>query len=310
MITRFIVLPVVIAIMTIAGCNTVSQHPRTSTPYSKTVEGRKVTATGALVVKQSADALVMQCSGIMCFGVEFDKRLAKLEDLWCKGHAEQFYLEAVSFANDIAALSGQQDASGLSARLLNSLLSKNIKGKEIEVGVTDLNVQELLAKLVITNQDVSIEQRRANALILSEYLGLIRTEIIANFRPLWVSANVAPPRNAGQFVMAGMNPDAITDPVVRAEYVEAKKQNRRYGMINTRQRELSRLETRISKLVIDYIADTVYVDSGGGGGQLVNVYCNNARVTAEEARRIEMMMEKMRIEQDRIGRSRVGRVDE
>ena len=262
-------------------------------------------------LKMMLVALVMQCSGIiMCFGVEFDKRLATLEDLWGKGRVNQFYLEAESLANDIAALGGQQDASGLSARLLKSLLSKNIKGKELEVGVKDLNVQELLAKQVITNQDVSIEQRRANTLILSEYLGLIRTESIANFRPLWVSANVSPPRNAGQFVMSGMNPEAITDPVVRAKYVEAKKQNRRYEMINTRQRELSRQETRISKLIIDYIADTVYVDRGGGRGALVNVYCNDARVTAEEARRIEKGIEKGRIEQDGMGRSRVGRVEE
>lgn len=63
-----------------------------------------------------------------------------------------------------------------------------------------------------------------------------------------VTANVAPPMDTGQGVMAGMSPEAIKDPVARKKYEDAIAENNRRNAKLRRELDLSR---GVDRVVID-----------------------------------------------------------
>ena len=80
----------------------------------------------------------------------------------------------------------------------------------MEAEIDDLSAMNNLASYLISYADATSEDRRVNVRLLCKYLGKIRKEIVPNYKPKLVVANVPPP--PGVPGMAGMSPEAIKDP--------------------------------------------------------------------------------------------------
>ena len=124
----------------------------------------------------------------------------------------------------------------------------------------DLYAMDYLACRLLSNDKVSIKERRINALLLSRFLGKIRKEIIPNYKDKPVSSNVSPPRDAPPQrspYISGMDPKAITNPVVRAQYEAAIRENEENNNMNGRQGALRSVGDEFTtKRIIDYIIKT------------------------------------------------------
>jgi hypothetical protein len=195
----------------------------------------------------------------MCFSAnqEFittlDKQILQVEDVWKAGNTREYYSKVASIARDIMANSAESNLNKVAAKLFDNLISKEAKIKE--VGVDDLLVMKKLAYLLLNN-NASSEERQINVLLLSKYLGKIRKEIVPNFEPKLVVANVDPP--AGTPGAAGMSPKAIHDPIARAQYEASIRENQENGRMNLRQAKLKSIEWEMSKSIIGYIIETFH----------------------------------------------------
>ncbi len=76
-----------------------------------------------------------------------------------------------------------------------------------------------------------------NLLLLANYIGHVRGEMIPNFKWLTVYANVSPPPSGvpGMLIFSGMNPDVIPDPEIRKKYLERIEKNNQNNRTNSRQ---------------------------------------------------------------------------
>lgn len=196
----------------------------------------------------------------MCFSAnqkfitKLDKQILQVEDIWKAGNIREYYSKVASITRDIMANSTKSNLNKVAAKLFDNLISK--EAKIGEVGMDDLSPMQKLASYLISNNNVSIEERRINVLLLSEYLGKIRKEIVPNFKSKRIVANVSPP--AGTPGMAGMSPEAIKDPIARAKYEASIRENQENNLMNSRQAELRSIEREMLKPIIDYIIETFH----------------------------------------------------
>lgn len=135
-------------------------------------------------------------------------------------------------------------------KCLSDAFAINSKGSDNLLVLRTLSLQ--LASAEVN----SFEERGRIAKLLGEYLGLVRSEIIPNYERLPVVSNVKPPSASGGPAISGMNPEAIADPVARAQYQEAIQKNQENNLMNIRQRELESANRLTSKYIVKYIADT------------------------------------------------------
>lgn|SRR5574337_97358 len=195
-----------------------------------------------------------------CFGMDqeaakLDREVLQTEDLWKAGNAREYYSKTKKIAADIKMNSPRGDLDKIAAKLLDSLLSKEAKVEE--TGLDDLSAMNKLASYLTANTNVTSEDRRINVKLLCKYLGKIRKEIVPNYQPKPVVPNVAPP--PGVPGAAGMSPEAIKDPVAKAKYEAAIRENQVNNLENSRQAELRSTETDMSPPVKAYMVETFRV---------------------------------------------------
>ena len=203
-----------------------------------------------------------KCENV-CFATDqesismLDKRVLQVEDLWKTGKTREYYLKAIDIARDIMANSTTNNLNAISAKLFDNLISKEVKIEEVRLD--DLSAMQKLASYLISNTNASIDERRTNARLLCRYLGKIRKEIVPNYKPKPVVANVRPPLGT-PCAVSGMSPEAITDPVLRAKYEASIRENQNNNLINSRQAELRSIEEEMLKPIMDYTIGTFHVD--------------------------------------------------
>ncbi len=110
-----------------------------------------------------------------------------------------------------------------------------------------------LASYLISNTNATNEERRINAKLLCRYLGKIRKEIIPNYEPKPVTTNVSPPVGT-PLAVTGMDPKAISDPVLRAQYEASIRENQENNLMNSRQAELKSIEWEMLNSIMDYVS--------------------------------------------------------
>ena len=211
-----------------------------------------------------------------------DKQVSQLEGLWEAGKTQEYYAEAASIANHIMVDSTSGNINRVAARLLESLLSK--AAQLPKTSPDDLFVMQKVASYLVTNANASTEEQRTNVRLVSRFLGEIRKEIIPNFKRKSVTLNVSPP--PGVAGMAGMDPEAIRDPIARAKYKAAIRENQSNNLLNTRQTVLRNIEREVSEPIVRYMIATFQAWDGGSSA-LVAECIKNARLTDEEREEVE-----------------------
>ena len=200
----------------------------------------------------------------------FDRKVIQLEEFFWAGKTNEYIKKAWFVARDIREHPAKNNLNGVAAKLLDKLMAKKVS--IIDSGYNkDLYAMDDLACRLLSNDKVSIKERRTNALLLCRFLGKIRKETIPNYKDKPTCLHVGPPEDAplqrGGY-MAGMDPKAITNLVVRAQYEAAIRENRENGLMNSRQHALRSVGDEFkTKGIIDYIIKTFRGDVAEIGGK-------------------------------------------
>lgn len=220
----------------------------------------------ACVMVATAFGLAAYCSAVIGTGQgstsvssTLDKEVTQLELTWTPGvgiREHEYYARAGKFADGLS-IHEQVIANAAAVKLLSNLLSKKTESFEtreadFDVGAADLVAMEKLARFLLGNDNVLIKQRREKLTLLAKLLGRVRAEIVPDYVAKRVVANVGPP--AGVPGMAGMNPEAIADPVAREKYKAAILKNQLNNLMNERQGQLHYMETQFAKPIVEYIS--------------------------------------------------------
>lgn len=180
----------------------------------------------------------------------------RLEASWQNQRPVAYYALANELINEIRTNAVPDDVNGNVASLLGHVLSKGVGPKE---GVVreDLAVIERLAQLLISVEDTATtEERRTNVVLLATCLKCVKKAHVEGYEPKKVYMNISPPYIPSGYdkpVMAGMNPEAITDPVMKAKYADLLLKNARNNDENVRQMELEVLQRPLRRLLIHYM---------------------------------------------------------
>ena len=92
--------------------------------------------------------------------------------------------------------------------------------------------------------------------LLATCLKCVKKAHVEGYEPKKVYMNVSPPYVPSGYdkpVMAGMNPEAITDPEMKARYLNALQENTRNEHENVRQMELEVLQKPLRRLLVLYM---------------------------------------------------------
>jgi hypothetical protein len=205
----------------------------------------------------------------------FAEKLQALERTWTEGGNSEYFVSAKKVANELKGLGGDEAASA--AVLLDTLLRKNVQS--VEVGTTDLAAKASAAREILRAEDESASARETDVKALAGFLGAIRRELIADFVARPVVANVSPPMGDGPR-MAGMNPNAIADPVAREAYRAAILENSRNSVLNSRQIVLHDLQEDFSQPIVDRMKQ--FAKSDASALSLVQEWVQTADLTNSE----------------------------
>lgn len=203
----------------------------------------------------------------VCFGVDqesiakHEQEVSQVEELWKKGNIREYYSKASKLAKDIEMNSPTSDLNTVAAKLLDNLITKEVKIEE--VGTDDLSIMQKLAAYLISYTSASDKDRRINVKLLCRYLGKIRKEILPDYKPKPVVANVPPPPGVPGF--AGMSPEAIKGPAARARYEASIRENQENNVMNRRQAELGSQVREMTKPIMAYITETFHANDISSG---------------------------------------------
>jgi hypothetical protein len=209
----------------------------------------------------------------------FAEQLDSLERTWTKGGNPEYFVSAKKVANELKGFGGDEAANA--AALLDTLLRKNVES--VQVGTTDLAAKASAAREILRAEDETASARAADVKALAGFLGAIRRELIADFVARPVVANVSPPIGGGPR-MAGMNPNAIADPVAREAYKAAILENSRNAVLNSRQIVLRDLQADLSQPIIDRLKR--FANTDAVGLSLVQEWVETAKLTDAERARV------------------------
>jgi hypothetical protein len=239
----------------------------------------------AVSVVRCGDAAI--CKGREAAGNLAEEAL-RLEELWKGGKTSEYYQQASKIAEEILSGDATDTKDEAAAELLESLLSKAAVSTKATT-YYDLFAMRKVASYLIPPERFSAEERRINARLLSKFLGEIRNEIVPNYQDRPVTMNVAPPPGT-PCAVAGMDPDAIDDPVARAQYKEAIRQNDENNLMNTRQFVLRNIELELSTHIVAYLIDAF--QAPGTPQSLVDECIKNAKLTDAERKELESKISK------------------
>ena len=187
------------------------------------------------------------------------EQVSQNEDMWKAGKTSEYYQRATEIIKDIkgAAASGRTNLNEVAATLLDNLLSKEVRIEEVDdhFEVEDLSAMERVAGYLNLRQASSANERQRVGRLLSRYLGRIRKELIPDFKPNPTVQNVIPPPGTPGPMIAGMDPDAIDDPVAKAKYKAAIRQNHLDAVQNGRQLFLARCDVIAREQIINYLVE-------------------------------------------------------
>lgn len=183
-----------------------------------------------------------------------EQEVSQVEDLWKSGNIREYYSKASNIAKDIEMNSPASNLNTIAAKLFDNLISKEVKIEE--VGTDDLSTMQKLASYLISYTNASGKDRQINARLLCKYLGKTRKEIIPDYKPKPVVANVPPPPGVPGF--AGMSPEAIKDPTARSKYEASIRENQENNVMNRRQAQLGNQDREMTKPIMAYITETFH----------------------------------------------------
>lgn len=220
--------------------------------------------------------------------LSLEYRIKNLEDIWRAGATNEYYNQASVLASEMVVVGGQTNVTPEAARLLLNLLSKKVN--PLERGDGDLWTMEILVRYLVYFPNTPDEELEPNAVILSKFLGKIRTDRIPDYQWKRVTANVHPPwvdpskRDTNRypdtvpFRYSGMDPAAIGDPYERSLYEEAIRKNQENNLLNGQQRKLKDLEVYFSKSILNYMIQAFSTNST----DLLEKCMEDAHLTEEE----------------------------
>jgi hypothetical protein len=170
--------------------------------------------------------------------------------------------------------------------LLGNVLAKDPASRStvFVVGEADLLAVEELAGVLLRRDNVTAEQRHRKIMLLASTLGRVRQELIPGYVRRMVTMNVSPPILSGGPMAAGMDPDAIKDPVAREAYKAAILENEINNLTNIRQRKLYAMNRALSRSMIRY-----FVEVGEAHPEICAVIlasATEARFTSDELARM------------------------
>ena len=231
--------------------------------------------------------------GTSCFAGDgesepnIDRQLAQLEGLWAAGKIDEYCAQVAEITREARARRGNYDPVPASAKLLRILLDKEftIKGSgfgvlsEREIGV--LSEMELLALNVTSDDNEPSVARQSNGTVLALYLGHIRSQRMPNFKWLPVLANIMPPARYPQ----GVSPDAISDPLVKSNYLKALQRNHENAFTNSKQRLLASINSTVSSPIVAHMIRTI--QKGDVPSTLVGKWMDSANLNDEERTKVK-----------------------
>lgn len=192
----------------------------------------------------------------------------QLELQWKAGVGRQEYEYYVGARRIADGLVGHDDpaANAAGMQLLRNVLAKRSESlsrtdADFDVGAADILAVETIARFLLEHDNVSDEQQLGKVPLFANALGKVRREIVPNYVPKRVLENVAPP--PGVPGMAGMDPEAISDPVAREKYRAAIRENELNNLMNKRQQELHEVEAELAIPIVEYLSRVAAADSTG-----------------------------------------------
>lgn len=180
----------------------------------------------------------------------FADQMQGMESLYHSGQYEAFSTKIKEVAKS-AVMEPEKYPLAAPMRILDMLTEKITNRACVELPLIG---EQLVLNIIQSDRDMTL-QSQDFARSLAAFLGAIRSERIPNFVRLPVSANIAPPDDVPGF--AGMDPNAISDPVAKEKYLEALRSNERNNSTNKRQAHLEQVDRRISRHVLDYVGKVV-----------------------------------------------------
>lgn len=217
-----------------------------------------------------------------------DKQLAQLEDLWRAGKKDEYCVQGARLTKDLITAKGDDGSIGASATLLKSLIDKEFAVKGAGVGMLSETYE--LAVYVANNDKTRGLERQKHDDLLAEYLGHVRHEEIQNYSRLPVFANITPVAvPGGQGVTSGMDPNGISDPVVRSNYLMAINQNHQNALTNERQSSLRLIELT-SGPIMQHMSATI--GEGDVPSALLTKWLDTAGLNDQERKEVKEVMDK------------------
>jgi hypothetical protein len=209
----------------------------------------------------------------------FEQRLAQLDDFWRYGKIESYCAEAAKLTREVTAIEDSKSEAAM--KLLQNGLAKEFGTKRSCLDA--LSGTEKLALAIMKSLDASPSDRQQKATLLAAYLGQIRSAQIPNFQALPVVANVSPPEGVPGF--AGMDPNAISDPVAKAKYIQAIEDNERNNFMNKWQAMLAKIDRNVSGPLAKYLADAA--QTGSISSDAIDKLINTAKLRDTERDQIK-----------------------
>lgn len=248
--------------------------------------GRPVVVEGLMRLTQlsSLGCVLMLAASVTVFAQDpanvptsFAQKLSSLERTWTEGGNPEYFSKAANVANELGALEG--DHATEAAQLLDVLLRKSVD--PLKVGSVDLSAKANAARAILrANGQPTSGARKEEVKALAGFLGGVRRELIPNFIPKPAKPNVKPPVEGAGPRIAGMDPNAIKDPVAREKYKAAILENRRNGVLNSRQIMLQDLQADFSQPIVDRMKRFANTDEVGLS--LVQEWVRTANLTDAE----------------------------
>ncbi len=213
------------------------------------------------------------------------EQVAELELWWYPGIGTQeyeYYVRAGRIARDLFRHEPIA-ANAVALQLQSNLLAKRadsfeVREADFEVGAADLGAMAEVARYLLAEGNASIGPQHQKIRPFAKLLGIVRAEIVPDYIPKRVVSNVASP--AGVPGMAGMDPEAIADPVAREKYKAAIRENQLNNLMNKRQQTLHEMETEFARRIVEYMSRAAAADSASGN--IVRQSIIDARLTDTE----------------------------
>ena len=180
-------------------------------------------------------------------------QLDGLQTLWDKGDALGYLKGTSDLCDRISSSNDISVRAELGRLILRSLFSKDLRMAQAE-GVLDLSIWNKAIGLILDEPQPSL--RRSDSRLVCESRRRFLSERIENFSPRKVVQNVTPPGDTQGLTFSGMAPEAIRDPVARAKYEAAIRENQQNAITNKRQRLIEDHMTVYNPLIEQYLIRT------------------------------------------------------